>query len=214
MKSYSNYRHYAFSFVELMLVLSITGILLAFAAPSLLTLRSTGLTAAGREFGVFLNQIRSEAISKRNAMRIGIVVESDDNNDAFRKYAAWNWDKVTKSYRQYSNWRFLPGGAIFDNSEKPSFLSKASYSNEEKSSIRGDYVLTASDNTFDIESSSKSTEKVRFFTFTPSGRADLPMGEKRNIIIILREEGDPETVRNWIQFNVDNLTGRTLRYRP
>ena len=60
-----------FSLLEMLIVLSFIGVLLAFSAPALLNLRTTGLTTSGREFGNFLGLCRSEAIAGRTSVRLG-----------------------------------------------------------------------------------------------------------------------------------------------
>lgn len=205
----------AFSLVELLLVLTLVGILLAFTAPSLLTLKSASLSTAGREFGAFLNLCRSEAIANHNAYRLGVVVESTDETEIFRKYAAWKWDKKSRSYDQESNWNILPTNIVFDETE-PQYVKDSVYANEERSSVRGDYILTEGlSNDFEEEGSGDITRTIRFLQFSPSGRASLPGGEKRNAIFVIREvDVEKENVKNWVQFTVDTLTGRSRIYRP
>lgn len=209
----------AFSLVEMLVVLTVVGLLAAFAAPTLLTLQSTSLSAAGTEFGGFLNFCRSKAIAERTSIRVAIVTGGAmDPDDAYRKYAGWEWDKLSEKYVQFSNWKFLPLNSIFEN-QAPDYIRTASYATEEKSSVEGDLVLKKSgvfENRAKEETSRGETLELQFLTFAPSGRAYIKDGEKRNLIIVIRASSpsDPELVRNWYQYTIDTLTGRTRIYRP
>lgn len=209
----------AFSLVEMLVVLTVVGLLAAFAAPSLLTIQSTSLSAAGTEFGGFLNYCRSKAIAERTSVRVAIVTGGALNpDDAYRKYAGWEWDKRSEEYVQFSNWRFLPLNSIFEN-QAPDYVRNASYATEEKSAVEGDWVLNISgvfENRVKKETSQGETLELQFLTFAPSGRAYIKDGEKRNLIIVIRASSpsDPELVRNWYQYTIDTLTGRTRIYRP
>ncbi len=199
----------------MLIVFSIVGVLLAFTAPSLLLIDSTGVNASGRELGDFLNLCRSEAISQRTVIRLGVVVESTKTEEKFRRYAAWKWDKKSRKFQQYSEWRSLSENVFF--SEKlPRKAWVSSYAQKEPSAVRGDYILDANAKGFE-QLSSESGEKrtLRFLEFSPSGRAQVMWGEERNLIVSISSGNfDIDETLNWVQFTVDTLTGRTRVYRP
>ncbi len=203
-----------FSQLELLVVLTVLGILLAFVAPSMVNLQATGLSAAGREFGNFLGLCRNEAIAGRTSIRVGIVVDSSNPVEAHGQYAAWKWDKLSRSYLRHSSWRFLPQNVLFEPS-LPGYLDGAEYATEEPWTLIGDFVLTATGNVFEMSPDSPERRNIQFFTFSPSGRASIPGGEQRSLILVLRpRDASSAKAENWMQFSVDTLTGRTRVYRP
>ena len=64
-----------FSLIELIVVITIIGIIIGFAAPSISQLGGPKLGTAARAVSSTMNVARSEAISKNTAVRFGIVVE-------------------------------------------------------------------------------------------------------------------------------------------
>jgi len=201
--------------MEMLIVFAILAILLAFTAPSLLLLDSTAVNASGREVGDFLNLCRSEAISQRTAIRLGIVVESTKTEENFRQYAAWKWDKNSRKFQQHSKWHSLSDNVFF--SEKlPLKAQGSSYAQKEPSSIRGDYILANKAKGFEhLSPDSDGKKLLRFLEFSPSGRAQVPWGEERNLIVAISSGNfDTDKTNNWVQFTVDTLTGRTRVYRP
>lgn len=203
--------------MELLIVMIVLGLLLAFAAPGLLTLRSTSLSAAGSEFGSFLNLCRTKAIAERDSIRVGIVVRSSVNPDnAYRQYAGWEWDKKTYNYVRFSKWMFLPSDSAFENKDYE-YIKKSDYAQSEKSAVEGDFLLDGKfQNEFTEVTNEGETLAIRYLTFSPSGRAYVDEGEKRNLILVMRDsfQAGQEDVKNWYQFTVDTLTGRTRIYRP
>lgn len=209
-----------FSLIELLVVLTVVGILLAFASPSLLTLQSSSLSAKGREFGNFLHLCRSEAISERTAVRLGIVVGSPDGLHDYRRYAAWKWDKRDRQFVISSNWRTLPDDLVFAPS-LPQFIQNTEYAQEEGTAVKGDYILgeTSEIFTHTVTSEEEAAEySIKYIEFSPSGRASVTDGEERNILLVMRpgdaDDDEEVGVNNWFQYTVDTLTGRSRIYRP
>ncbi len=204
-----------FSLMETMIVLAIIGILLALMMPSLALLKSTSLNASGREFGNFLDLCRSEAIAQRTAIRLGVVVDSSKEEEIFRAYAAWKWDKKSRQFQQYSKWYSLPNNVSFSGN-LPQRAQKSDYARKEPATIRGDYILDQEAEGFeDFSTLSNQKRTLRFLQFSPSGRASVPRGEERNLIVAMHSGNfDISDTANWVQFTVDTLTGRTRVYRP
>ncbi|NOY00217.1 MAG: hypothetical protein GXP30_10845 [Verrucomicrobia bacterium] len=201
--------------LEMLIIFAIIGILLVFSAPSLLLIDSTAVNVSGRELGDFLNLCRSEAISQRTSIRLGIVVKSTKPEENFRRYAAWKWDKKTRDFQQYSEWRSLSENVFFSKN-LPSKAKASDYAHKEPSAVRGDYILDAVAKGFEqisFESGEKRT--LRFLEFSPSGRTRVMWGEKRNLIVSISSGNfASDKTSNWVQFTVDTLTGRTRVYRP
>ncbi len=118
----------AYSLVELLVVVAVVGLLLAFAAPGLVALgpsRKAGL----HQIAGFLDRARAEAIATGEER---IVAFADERfpmaGEALRAYALFAPDPATKgaagggpsplrSLRRLSPWRTLPKGLVFARGE-------------------------------------------------------------------------------------------------
>ena len=78
------------------------------------------------------------------------------------------------------------------------------------------------DTTDDFQHKSPAEQKtygLRYIQFSAAGRASLPAGEERNIILVMRggdvnDASGSTNIKNWYQFSIDSLTGRAHVYRP
>lgn len=206
-----------FTLMEMLVVLAIMSVLSGIVIGSLSTLRSTSLSVHTREFADFVNLCRSDAIARHTAIRVAIVDQSSINPDEnLRKYTAFEWNAQTREFQQYRGWQSLPLDLVFAELF-PEFVKKSTYYANDPSSVRGDSVMSLPGNTMDETFSQlQATYRMRFFEFSPSGRASAPTGNHRNLVLVIRpEEGDNQAdVPNWSQFNIDTLTGRIRIYRP
>ncbi|MEO0414671.1 MAG: hypothetical protein AAF226_06935 [Verrucomicrobiota bacterium] len=192
-------------------------ILVAMAAPSFLLLKPATLTAEGDQFEAFCKLVRSEAIANRTVYRIGFVVESDNADEVFRRYASWRWDKISKTFVQDSDWKQLADHLVFESSHSDYFKGSR-YAQNEPHTVRGKFLLSGENGeTFEVVSRSEITRVLRYVSFTPSGRPKPIDDGTRHFSLIIRpvSEGDAKSeIKNWIQLNIDTLTGRTQSYRP
>ncbi len=203
--------------MELLIVLAIMSVLSGVVIGSLGSLRSTSLSVHTREFADFVNLCRSDAIARHTAIRVAIVdISSIDPEENLRKYSAFEWNAQTREFQQYRAWQSLPLDLVFAENF-PEFVKNSTYYIDDPSSVRGDYVMSLPGNTVDETFSQLGADyRMRFFEFSPSGRASAPTGNHRNLVLIVRPgQGDRhEAVPNWSQFNIDTLTGRIRIYRP
>lgn len=180
---------------------------------SLTSLRATSLSTGTRQFADFVNLCRSQAIARHTAVRVGFVVSAGENDQEseYRRYSAWAWDKRSKSFEQFTEWRSLSGDLVFEP-VYPDYLKESEHAKKDVSSVRGDYVLESGIDQMALS----EDESIRYFDFSPAGRASQEGGDLRNLILVLRP-GRVETEfqgANWSQFNIDTLTGRVRIYRP
>ena len=91
-------------------------------------------------------------------------------------------------------------------------MKQSNHAKADVSSVRGDYVLDSRLDEMDLD----EWETIRYFDFSPSGKASQEAGDLRNLILVLRpgEVNTSFTGSNWSQFNIDSLTGRVRIYRP
>ena len=195
------------------MVLAVLSVVTGIGAMSLTSLRATSLSTATRQFADFVSLCRSQAIARHTAVRVGIVVsaDEDDEQSEFRRYSAWAWDKRSKNFEQLTEWRSLSGDLVFEP-EFPDYLKESEHAKADVSSVRGDYVLESGEDQMALG----ENEAIRYFDFSPAGRASQDAGDLRNLIIVVRP-GEAETEflgGNWSQFNIDTLTGRVRIYRP
>jgi prepilin-type N-terminal cleavage/methylation domain-containing protein len=201
----------AFSLVELIVVLGVVGLLLALSTPGLLQLPAVTLTSSGNEFANIVSLCRSEAIRQNTATRVGIIVSSPVDEEEFRYFSGWRWDRTESSFRQFTSWKALAEGNQFQQ-ELPKYLYDAEYAKKDPSLIRGVSLVSADiEEKLIIDPVTKLEKKIRFVQFSPSGRASVPLDESRNIIALIAKTN---TVSNWVQINIDTLTGRSFIYRP
>ncbi len=203
-------RRKAYSLVELLLVISVLAIAMGLVTMSMGSLRSTSLTTATRQFADYVNLCRSQAIARHTAIRIGIVEDSQNPDDRFRRYSAWAWDKRTREFVQIHEWKRLSLDLVFAP-RLPEAVKESNYALRDASAVRGDYWLGRGKTQV-----AESGERVRFIEFSPAGRASIEDGDLRNLLIVMRP-GDAEATTmpvNWAQFNIDTLTGRVRIHRP
>lgn len=190
-------------------------LLLSLTIPALGTLRSTRLTASGRELADFLHHCRSRAISERNVIRVGFAVASPEATEPLRRYAAWEWEKNSRAFALCTPWRSLPPEVALAKN-LPRRAPQAEYARFEPSVVSGDAVLAQPEPFQEPHPSAGGNRTVAYFDFLPSGRARCDWGEKRNLsLCLVLADGEPSgDAENWVHFSIDTLTGRVRVYRP
>ena len=218
----SNRYHKAFSLIELMAVIAVMAFLLALAAPTLLTLGSTSLSAGGRELAGFLNLARADAIAKNTVVRVMIVRDWPNEPEAVnRKFSVWKWDERAEDFVQSGAWLSLPEGLVIEP-QFPSYVRGAEYAKEDPVEIR---ALTP--NEVRQIKVGDDTVDVSMLDFMPNGRVRTPdtMRERKFAFVVIQghmssnqvvrtapqKEGRP---RNWAQVNIDVITGNIAVLRP
>ena len=107
-----------FSLVEMLVVLTIMGVLSALTVSSFGVLRSTSLAAAGNNIVDVFAMARQNSIAKNNFTAVVIQTQGtgalasycvlDLTRDANGNFGAWT---------QVSPWRYLPRGVVFENNQ-------------------------------------------------------------------------------------------------
>lgn len=109
-----------FSLLELLVVISILGIFLAVAAPSLAPARMFELDGGSKQIGAFYEAARAEAMSYGEPVRVMIHTSSSDQSTGFlQKVIAVRRQEETAGtnvyeWIQFMNPLILPGGIYFD----------------------------------------------------------------------------------------------------
>ncbi|MEM7015456.1 MAG: prepilin-type N-terminal cleavage/methylation domain-containing protein [Verrucomicrobiota bacterium] len=206
----------AFSLVEMMVVISVLAFLLAFAAPSIMSLGSTSLSAGGRDLVGFLKLARAEAIAKNTVVRVAIVRNWPSEPDAaHRTFGTMSWNEETEEFVQIGAWESLPEGLMIEPSF-PSYVKDSEYAKDDPINVRA----STPNKMIEVMVNGEAISAT-YLEFMPNGRARAPDGmaeRKLAFVVIQGFEEDGEIVRvasqNWAQVNVDLLTGHIEVLRP
>lgn len=212
----------AFSLIELMLVLSVVGLLLAFAAPNLFSLMTANsLTAEGTLLRNQLTLAQQEAVSKSADVEIRFFYMTDASaaqvEEAFRGYQLF----------QYNREGELAPISQFFRIRAPVTVSTVLSTILDKSN-RGDsgdeFYGFASPRTGTYEApagSGGSLESTNYvaFRFRPDGSTDLPNragGSDTWYVTLVQGEGaaensDPD---NYVCLQVNPYNGKVSEFRP
>jgi prepilin-type N-terminal cleavage/methylation domain-containing protein len=104
-----------FSLLELLVVMGIIVLVLAFSIPAITGLsKSNDLNGGGRIVANLLTAARSEAINRRALIRFEIATDwPNDVSSAYRKFTLVQHDLVSGTDTQLTKWETLPAGVIF-----------------------------------------------------------------------------------------------------
>ena len=218
----------AFSLVEVLTVVSIISLVAGFSAPALHGLTSANNVQTGaRLMAGWLDVARSEAIARHTLVRFVVAQEWSGKAQAnLRKVSLWAWEPDAERFFPFTAWQELPVGVVLEPT-LPDYLSSAPYAQDDRSSIRGDYVLDENGTGSDFDTGpGEQPAKTAYLEFTAAGNARMPAGTARQAIFVLTPgavNADGSLTRtsnagghaaNWAQINVDRLTGRVRVYQP
>lgn len=105
----------AFTLLELLVVMGIIVLVLAFSVPAITGLSKSGnLNTGGRVISNLLTAARSEAINHRALIRFEVATAwPNDFSSAYRKFTLVQHDVATGNDTQLTRWETLPAGLIF-----------------------------------------------------------------------------------------------------
>lgn len=225
----STFTRRAFSLIEVLTVLSIISIIAGFSVPAISGItRSRSLDTGARLMAGWLNVARSEAISRHTLVRFAVARDWPGKSEAnLRKVSLWAWDTELDAFFPITPWQELPLGVAMETS-LPDYLKHGAYATDDRSSIKGDFVLEenfAAKAEFDARTGDDFV-RARFVEFTAAGSARLPGGTARQAMFVLtpgvaQSNGDFTRTTNanghaanWAQINIDTFTGRVRVYQP
>lgn len=157
----------------MLVVMGVIAILLAFAAPSLVSVAPVRKTALYEVKG-FLEYARSEAVARDREVYVAFADENFPGRHApFRTYAAFvasGEDREglirSQDIAQISEWNTLPEGTVFVGGEEFEVVDGARLETVVESSFTRDFPVRGDEGT--------RTVQLPFLLFTPSGRVLVP----------------------------------------
>ena len=203
----------AFSLIEMLIVVSVVGILLAFAAPQLFSLvQSTSLTSEGTALRNKMSQAQQIALSQNTDVEVRFFKMKDAGNaetvPAFRAFQFYRYNQYGQLLPVSQFYRIRPPIVI---NEPLSTLVNSAGSDKSISPSSGSAAIpVVSDlETFDYVS----------FRFKPDGSTDLPGrakggGDTWYITLTKGLPTDPTVPNNYFTVQLDPFNGRVTSYRP
>jgi uncharacterized protein (TIGR02596 family) len=223
MKNTTRPRHHGFSLIELMVVLGVVGLLLAFAAPNLLSLiSSTSLTGEGQVVRNQLTYAQQIAISK-----------SADVEVRFFKMPDFANARTDEAFRGFQLYQYNVNGELAPIS--PFFRIRTPVAIHPKFSTlldSGAGGASANDRRFGFSAPTQGTAQAPAgeggsmqaapfvaFRFRPDGSTDLPFrtsGGDTWYITLVQGEGATQSSQpdNYLCLQVNPYNGQVSEFRP
>lgn len=205
----------AFTLIEMLVVLSVIGILLVAVIPAVIGLSSSNnVNTGGRLIDNLLTVARSEAINRRTLVRFEIATDwPNDLSSAYRKITLVQHDIVTGSDSQISKWETLPTGIIFKIQDPLGMPPPAG---------SGKYFFDLGQQQNPKLKFLGSDVSTSYIEFAPTGALNVGFSDSpvrlRMVQGFLAAVGNADVTTtgatNWIEAEVDALVGRIRLTRP
>ncbi|MDF1861896.1 MAG: Verru_Chthon cassette protein D [Verrucomicrobiales bacterium] len=215
-------RRRAFSLIEMMIVLGIVGLLLAFAAPNLFSLISSStLSGEGTLLENQLTLAQQQAISKSADVEIRFFKLADESaaqvEEAYRAYQLFQFNPEGEMIPISTFFRIRPPAALHESLS--TLLNPGRPSGDDKkygfvSPQKGQYEAPSG------PGGSKRLTDYIAFRFRPDGSTDLPFrsGDSRDTwyLTLVQGEGAMESSEpdNFVCLQVNPYNGQISNYRP
>ncbi len=187
----------AFSLVELLVVISIIGLLIAIAVPAWNGIADgQRLTSASESLSGGLRLARQLALAKSTPVE-------------FRLYKVMPSDGISASYCAYALYQITDFGITNQLAELTYFSNGTSLST---ATMNGTSYSTLLTNGPGIDSSSRDYNS---FKFRPDGSTDLPPSSRWYATLVRDREATNTTLPpNYITIQIDPLNGNVRSFRP
>lgn len=201
-----------FSLIEMLVVVSVVGMLLAFATPQLFSLvQATSLTSEGSNLRNKLSQAQQIALSQNTDVEVRFFKMKDPGNAetdlAFRGYQFFRYNQYGQLLPVSEFFRVKPPIVI---NEPLSTLVKTTGTNEK-------YFSPSTGKALIPVLSDKESFDYTSFRFRPDGSTDLPGRSGSDTWYITLVKGLPTTSQvpeNYFTVQLDPFNGRVTSYRP
>ena len=204
----------AFSLIEMLIVVSVVGILLAFAAPQLFSLvQSTSLTSEGTAIRNRMSQAQQIALSQNTDVEVRFFKMKDEGNA-----------EIETAYRAFQFYRYNEYGQLLPVSQffrvRPPIVINEPLSTLVQGGDEDDKFLSPSKGKAPIPVvSDLETFEYVSFRFKPDGSTDLPGRSKSGgdtwyITLTKGLPSDSKVPDNYFTVQLDPFNGRVTSYRP
>ncbi|MDF1826105.1 MAG: Verru_Chthon cassette protein D [Verrucomicrobiales bacterium] len=213
----------AFSLIELMVVLGLVGLLMAFAAPNLFSLiSSNSLTGEGTVLQNQLTLAQQLAVSKSSDVEIRFFRTADASAaqtvKLFRAYQLYQYNQEGELVPVSNFFRIRPPVAV---SEQLSTLLDTGETGDALDDKFG-FISPTSGQALAPSGAGGSMQTTDYvsFRFRPDGSTDLPFrsneGDDTWYITLVQGEGAAETADpdNYVCLQVNSYNGKVSVYRP
>lgn len=212
-----------FSLIEMLIVLGVVGLLLAFAAPNLFSLiNASTLTGEGTLLENQLTLAQQEAMARSADVEVRFFKLSDESaaqvEEAFRGYQLFQYDATGKMVPISSFFRIRPPAVIH---ERLSTLVQENMNVERKQRKFGfDSPRAGTVEAPSGKGGSMQTTEYVAFRFRPDGSTDLPVraGEDNDTWYVTLVQGEgassSRTPDNFVCIQVNPYNGQIAQFRP
>ncbi len=213
----------AFSLIEMMVVLGVVGLLLAFAAPNLFSLL-TASTLSG-EGTVLRNQFtyaQQIAVSKSADVEVRFFMYADESaaqlDEQFRAYQLYQFDREGDMVPVSTFFRIKTPVAVHEN--RTTLLDTSASSGTQKDRKYG--FIAPYEGIADApvgDGGAVSPTKYVAFRFRPDGSTDLPFRTSQNdtwYLTLVQGEGalQEDDPANYVCLQINSYNGQVTEFRP
>ncbi len=203
----------AFTLMEMLVVLTVIGVLFAFSAPQLFSLlQASSLSSAGSLLRNKLSQAQQIALSKNIDVEVRFFKFSDDlqaqTEDAIRGFQFYEYNEEGEAIPVSQFFR-VQAPVVISTKAKLSTLLQAGKGGA--SPVKGTSPIPRGSG-----SGRKSASYVSF-RFRPDGSTDLPSKSQSGntwFITLVKEGSDQGIPKNFYTVQIDPYNGKITEYRP
>jgi len=204
----------AFTLMEMLVVITVIGVLFAFSAPQLFSLiQASSITSAGSLLRNKLSQAQQIALSKNVDVEVRFFKFSDESaaalDEEIRGFQFFQYDDEGVEQPVSQFFRMQAPVVISTNSKLSTLLQAGSGGN---SPMKGKYEIPRS------SGMGKESADYVSFRFRPDGSTDLPGKSPGNDtwhITLVKEGSDTgRAPDNFYTVQVDSYNGKITEYRP
>jgi uncharacterized protein (TIGR02596 family) len=196
---FPSFRKRAFSLIEILAVVAILGILMAFVAPAIISsLGASNLNKAGQTIGDQIALARQEALTRNREVQIRFYYISNGQDAGWRAIQIWRVESSDDKFTDIAVSRLqrLPEGITISGDPSLSPLLKADQSVQGESNLPGGIASYSG------------------FRFLPGGGTGDALTTANNFVTVQSSLETRNPPKNFYTVQVHPLTGKVSVFRP